>query len=250
MKKLLLLFACIIQFTLQANSQEIMLTGGLAMPLNPYSGKDITDNKNGHALNGYNLKIDYVILKQTNLNFSLGFHYLVNDIDVKNIELQNNIILSQNWFYTPLKPYTGFGFGASVLFYFTPLKNKIKGFSKVSLGQVFVNSPEYTAINKFEYVKFLSNKSNSIYWSLGAGIEYSILPQLSLIGFAEYFYSKVNFGNVRISNVNGQVASIISTKSNEQALESLNINIGLSYKIYQTIEHFKRKKSKTITPEF
>ena len=127
---------------------------------------------------------------------------------------------------------------------------KIKGFSKVSLGQLFVNSPEYSKSDSLAYFKVLSNKSNSIYWSLGGGIEYNISPQLSLIGFAEYFYSKVDFGNVRISNVSGQVGTIISSKSNEQALESLNINIGLSYKIYQTIEHFKRKKSKTITPEF
>lgn len=249
MKKLLL-FVCIIQFTVLANSQEIMLTGGLAMPLNPYSGQDILDNKNGHALNGYNFKLDYVILKQSSLNFSLGFLYLNNGFDVENIERQNNIIFSQKSVYTYLKPYTGLGFGVSILFYFTPLKSKIKGFSKVSLGQLFVNSPEYSKSDSLEYFKVLSNKSNSIYWSLGGGIEYSISPQLSLIGFAEYFYSKVDFGNVRISNVSGQVATLNSPKSNEQALESLNINIGLSYKIYQTMEHFKRKKSKTITPEF
>ncbi|MFZ4799411.1 MAG: hypothetical protein ACOYMA_18060 [Bacteroidia bacterium] len=248
--KRLLLFVCIIQFTLQANAQEIMLTSGLAMPLNPFSGQDILDNTNGHALNGYNFKLDYVILKQTNLNFSLGFLYLNNGFDVKNIERQNNIIFSQKSVYTYLKPYTGLGFGASILFYFTPLKSKIKGFSKVSLGQLFANSPEYSKSDSLEYFKVLSNKSNSIYWSLGAGIEYSFSPQLSLIGFAEYFYSKVDFGNVRISNVSGQVATLISPKSNEQALESLNINIGLSYKIYKSIEHFKRKKSKTNTPEF
>jgi opacity protein-like surface antigen len=249
MKKLLLI-VFIIQYTLQANSQEIMPAGGLTMPLNPYSGKDVTDNTNGHALNGYNLKLDYIILKQSSLNFSLGFLYLNNGFDVKNIERQNNIIFSQKSVYTYLKPYTGLGFGASILFYFTPLNNKIKGFSKVSLGQLFVNSPEYSISDSLAYFKVLSNKSNSIYWNLGLGIEYSISPQLSLVGFTEYFYSKVNFGNVRISNASGKVASIISPKTNEQALESLNINIGLSYKIYESIEHLKTKKSKTITPKF
>jgi len=71
-----------------------------------------------------------------------------------------------------------------------------------------------------------------------------------LVGFAEYFYSKVDFGNVRYKDNHGQIYISLSTESNEQALESLNINIGLSYKIYLTMEHFKRKKSKTITPEF
>jgi opacity protein-like surface antigen len=248
--KRLLLFVCIIQFARQANAQEIMLSGGLAMPLNPYSGQDILDNSNGHALNGYNFKLDYVILKQTNINFSLGLLYLNNGFDVKNIERQNNIIFSQKSVYTYLKPYTGLGFGASVLFYFTPLKNKTKVFSKISLGQLFVNSPEYSKSDSLEYFKVLSNKSNSIYWSLGAGIEYSITSQISMIGFVEYYYSKVDFGNIKISNVSGQVKALINTKSNEQALESLNFNIGLSYKFYKSIANFKRKKTTAITPIF
>ena len=44
-------------------AQEIMLSGGLTMPLSPYSAKDILDNTSGHALNGYNIKLDYIILK-------------------------------------------------------------------------------------------------------------------------------------------------------------------------------------------
>lgn len=249
MKKLLL-FISIIQFTLQANSQEVMLTGGLAMPLNSYAGKNITDNKNGHALNGYNLKLDYVILKQSNLNFGLGLIYLNNGFDVLNIERQYNSKYSRKSVFTSLQPFNGIGFGASILLYFTPLKSKVKGFSKLSLGQVFVNSPDYSVIDSMDYKNYLSNQSNSTYIGVGAGIEYSITSQLSLIGFAEYFYSKVDFGNVRYKDNYGQVYLSLSKESNEQVLESLNINIGLSYKIYKTIEHFKKKKSKTITPEF
>lgn len=220
------------------------------MPLNPYSGQDITDNANGHALLGYNFKTDYLILKQSSLNFGLGILYLNNGFDVKNIESQYNSINSKKSVFTSLKPFTSLGFGASVFYYFTPLNNKIKVFSKLSLGQLFVNSPEYTTIDSLEYIKYLSAKSNSIYLGLGVGIEYCISPHFSLIGFSEYFYSKVNFGNVKASNINGQVATIIYTKSNEQALESLNFNIGLSYKLYQSITSFKRKKSTTITPTF
>jgi len=248
--KRLLLFVCIIHITLQANAQEIMLTGGLAMPLNPYSGQDILNSKNGHALNGYNFKLDYVILKQTNLNFGLGLLYLNNGFDVLNIERQYNSKYSRKAVFTSLQPFNGIGFGACILLYFTPLKSKIKGFSKLSLGQVFVNSPNYTVTDSMDYKNFISNQSNSTYIGIGAGIEYNITAQLSLIGFAEYFYSKVDFGNVRYKDNNGQIYISLSTESNEQALESLNFNIGLSYKFYKSIEHFKRKKSKTITPEF
>lgn len=248
--KRLLLFVCIILITLQANAQEIMLTGGLAMPLNSYAGQDITNNKDGHALNGYNFKLDYVILKQTNLNFGLGLLYLNNGFDVQNIERQYNSRYSRKAVYTSLQPFNGIGLGASILLYFTPIKSKIKGFSKLSLGQVFVNSPNYTYTDSLDYKNFLSNQSNSTYIGIGAGIEYSITAQLSFIGFAEYFYSKVDFGNVRYKDNNGQIYISLSTESNEQALESLNFNIGLSYKFYKSIEHFKRKKSKTITPEF
>lgn len=248
--KRILLFIFIISFNLKANSQELMISGGLAMPLNPYAGQDILDNTNGHALNGYNVKLDYIILKQSSLNFSLGILYLNNGLDVKNIEKQNNTIYSQKSVYTYLKPYTGLGFGASILFYFTPLNSKIKGFSKLSLGQLFVNSPEYSKSDSLEYFKVLSNKSNSIYWALGAGIEFGITPQISIIGYAEYLYSKVDFGNVRISNSSGQVATLLSKQSNEQALESLNFNLGFSYKINKSIELFKRKKAAPISPPF
>lgn len=246
-----LLFVLLFPFYLQVNAQEIMLTSGLAVPLGLYAAQDITDSKNGHALVGYNFKLDYIILKQTNLNFSLGFLYLNNGFDVKNIESQYNSINSKKTVFTSLKPFTGLGLGASIFYYFTPLNSKFKGFTKFSMGQLFVNSPEYTAIDSLEYIKYLSSKSNSIYLGLGAGIEYSLSPQLSLIGFAEYFYSKVDFGNPKVSNISGQVGTILSTQSNEQAFESMNFNIGLSYKIYKPLEHVKKRKTTTtINPSF
>jgi opacity protein-like surface antigen len=231
----------IFQFLLKANCQEINISGGLAMPLNPYSGKDITDNANGHALLGYNFKFDYIILKQSSINFSLGLLYLNNGFDVKNIENQYNSINSKKPVFTSLKPFTGLGFGSSIFFYFTPIKHKFKGYSKFSLGQLFVNSPEYTNIDSLVYIKYLSANSNSIYLGLCVGVEYNLTPQISIIGFTEYFYSKVNFGNVKASNISGQVATILYTKANEQALESLNFNIGLSFKLYHSITNFKKK---------
>lgn len=249
MKRLLLLVWLMVLFNL-AYTQEIMLSGGITMPLNPYSAQDILDNTNGHALNGYNVKFEYVILKQSRLNFSLGFVYFTNPFDVENIQKQSNILDTlQTSVYTSLKPYKGYGFGASILYYFTPIKSKIRGFSKITLGQLFVSSPEYTSIGNSSYAKFLSNDANSIYWGLGAGIEYAFTSEICLIGYTEYFYSKVDFGNVKIANAAGQKLTLAATKINEQTLGMLNFNIGLSYKFYKQTGKLKQNK-KTITPSF
>lgn len=248
MKRLLLLVWLMVLFNL-AYTQEIMLSGGITMPLNPYSAQDILDNTSGHALNGYNVKLDYIILKQSTLNFSLGFVYFTNAFDVENIQKQNNTVYSQNSVFTSLKPYKGYGFGASIFYYFTPLESKIRGFSKFTLGQLFINSPEYSKTDSLEYVKVLSNDATSIYWCLGAGVEYALTAEILVIGYAEYFYSKVDFGNIRIANVSGQTRTIPSTKINEQTLGMLNFNIGLSYKFYKQTAKLKQNK-KTITPSF
>jgi opacity protein-like surface antigen len=241
MKRLLLLIWLIGNCKL-AFTQEVLLSGGFTMPLSPYSSQDILDNTNGHALNGYNIKLDYIILKQNSLNFSLGLVYFKNTFDVKNIQKQNNTVYSQNSIYTSLKPYNGLGFGASILYYFTPIKSKLRGFSKLTLGQLFVNSPEYSKTDSLEYVKVLSNDANSIYWSLGAGIEYAITSEICLIGYADYFYSKVDFGNIKIANAAGQTRTLPATKINEQTLGMLNFNIGISYKFYKQTYKLKRKK--------
>jgi len=249
MKRLLLL-VWFITLGSTAFAQEIMLSGGFTMPLSPYSAQDILDNTNGHALNGYNVKLDYVILKQSSLNFSLGFTYFTNSFDVENIQKQNNTAFNQKSIYTSLKPYTGLGFGASILYYFTPIRGKVRGFSKITLGQLFVNSPEYSKTDSGEYVKILSNDANSIYWSLGAGIEYAITSEICLIGYAEYFYSKVDFGNVKIANAAGQTLTLPATKINEQTLGMLNFNLGISYKFYKQTDKLKQKKTTIITPNF
>jgi opacity protein-like surface antigen len=232
-------------------AQEMMFSGGLTMPLIPYSAQDILDNTNGHALNGYNVKLEYVILKQSHLNFSLGFTYFTNPFDVENIQKQFNILDSlQTSVYTSLKPYKGYGFGASILYYFTPFKSKIRGFSKITLGQLFVSSPEYTSIGNLSYAKFLSNNANSIYWGLGAGIEYAITSEICMIAYAEYFYSKVDFGNIKIANAAGQTQIFPSNKINEQTLGMLNFNLGLSYKFYKQTDNLKRKKPTSVSPSF
>ena len=249
MKKILLLL-CFIPFYASVMAQEMMLSGGLTTPLSPYSAQDILDNTSGHALNGYNFKLDYIILKQSSLNFSLGFVYFTNPFDVENIQKQNNTAFNQKSVYTSLKPYTGLGFGASILYYFTPLNNKVKGYSKITLGQLFVNSPEYSKTDSGEYVKILSNDANSIYLGIGAGIEYALSAEISLIGYAEYLYSKVDFGNIKIANAAGQTQTIPSNKINEQTLGMLNFNLGLSYKFYKQTDNLKRKKTTSVTPSF
>ncbi len=249
MKRLLLLVWLLTLGNI-AFTQEVMLSGGISMPLSPFSAQDILDNTNGHALNGYNIKLDYIILKQNTLNFSLGFVYFTNPFDVENIQKQNNTVYSQNSVFTSLKPYKGYGFGASVLYYFTPLESKIRGFSKFTLGQLFVNSPEYSKTDSLEYVKVLSNDATSIYWGIGAGVEYALSAEVSVIGYAEYFYSKVDFGNIRIANVAGQTRTIPTNKINEQTLGMLNFNLGLTYKFYKQTDKLKRKKPTSITPSF
>jgi hypothetical protein len=56
--KRIFFFILIISSFLKLKAQEIMVTGGLNMPLAPYSTKDILDSKNGRALNGFNFKIE------------------------------------------------------------------------------------------------------------------------------------------------------------------------------------------------
>lgn len=249
MKRLLLLVWLIVLGS-TAFTQEVMLSGGFTMPLSPYSAQDILDNTNGHALNGYNIKLDYIILKQSTLNFSLGFVYFTNPFDIENIQKQYNTLYSQNSVFTSLKPYKGYGFGASILYYFTPLKSKIRGFSKVTLGQLFVNSPEYSITGNLTYERYLSNNATSIYWGIGAGVEYAITSEICIIGYTEYFYSKVDFGNLRIANVAGQTQTVTSNKINEQTLGMLNFNLGLTYKFYKQTDKLKRKKPTSITPSF
>ncbi|MFA9214121.1 MAG: hypothetical protein ACEQSR_09800 [Candidatus Methylacidiphilales bacterium] len=249
MKRLLLLVWFMVLFKL-VYTQEIMFSGGFTMPLSPYSAQDILDNTNGHALNGYNVKLDYVILKQSTLNFSLGLAYFTNPFDVENIQKQYNTLYTQNSVFTSLKPYKGYGFGGSILYYFTPLKSKIRGFSKLTLGQLFVSSPEYSITGNLTYERYLSKNANSIYWSLGAGIEYAITSEICLIGYAEYFYSKVDFGNVKIANAAGQTLTLPATKINEQTLGMLNFNLGISYKFYKQTDKLKQKKTTIITPNF
>lgn len=249
MKKILLLL-CFIPFYASVMAQEMMLSGGLTMPLSPYSARDILDNTSGHALNGYNFKLDYIILKQSSLNFSLGFVYFTNPFDVENIQKQNNTVYSQNSVFISLNPYKSYGFGASVLYYFTPLKSKVRGFLKLNLGQLFINSPEYSKTDSAEYVKVLSNHATSINWGLGAGVEYALSAEISLIGYAEYLYSKVDFGNIKIANAAGQTQTIPSNKINEQTLGMLNFNLGLSYKFYKQTDNLKRKKPISVTPSF
>jgi opacity protein-like surface antigen len=245
--KRIFFFILIISSFLKLKAQEIMVTGGLNMPLAPYSTKDILDSKNGRALNGFNFKIDYVFLKQTKLNFSLNALYFSNQYDIESIKDQYNTVFASKSKFLSIKPYTGIGFGGSVLYYFTPLKNKIKGFSKITLGQLFVNSPEYSKTDSLEYIKFLSLNSSNIFWNLGAGVDIGINSNLSIIAYAEYFFSKVDFGSTKASNAAGQIATLPSSKINEQEFGMLNFNIGLSYKFYS--DNFKPVK-KVITPLF
>lgn len=233
-----------------AKSQEIMVTSGLNIPLAPYATKDILDSKNGLALNGFNIKADYIFLKQSQLNFSLNALYFSNHFDIDNLQKQYNVVYSQKSNFLEIKPYNGFGFGGSILYYFSPLKNKVKIFSKITLGQIFVNSPEYSKTDSLEYIKFLSLNSTSVFWNLGTGIDIGINSRLSIIAYAEYFFSKTDFGSTKVSNAAGQVATLPSTKINEQEFGMLNFNVGLSYKFYDFTEKIKKLKPKTITPEF
>lgn len=215
-----------------AKSQELMVSGGVSLPLNPYSGGDILDNSNGHAATGYNFKFDYIFLKQSKLNFSLGTFYFSNDVNISNLERQYNKAFGKQSVFTLATPYTGLGIGGSILYYIGKQNSKIKGISKISLGQMFVNSPEYTVVDSNFYQRALSNDASSTFWGLGLGIEYAVSPQLSLIGFAEYLYSRVDFGNPRSRNVAGQIITTPSNSTNAQAVINLNINVGLSYKFY------------------
>jgi opacity protein-like surface antigen len=219
-----------------------MALGGLNSPLKPYSSADLLDNTTGFALNGFNLKLDYIIIKQSKLNFSLGLHYFENTFDVKNVEEQNNKIYNLKTKYISIKPYSGIGLGLGVMYYLTPLNKKFKAFSKITLGQLYVNSPEYSIQDTNQYARVLSNNASSIFWSLGGGMEYALTPQLSVVGFVEYFYAKVDFGNLKLRNAFGQTVTYVSQKINEQTLSMLNINIGLSYKFYQYQNNFKIKK--------
>ncbi len=247
--KRIFFFILIICSFFKIKAQEIIVTGGFNMPLAPYETKDILDRKNGRALNGFNFKIDYVFLKQTKLNFSLNALYFSNQYDIESIENQYNTVYAKKSKFISIKPYTGVGFGGSILYYFTPLKNKIKGFSKITLGQLFVNSPEYSQTDSLEYIKFLSLNSSNIFWNLGAGIDIGVNSNLSIIAYAEYFLSKVDFGSVKASNAAGQIATFPSTKINEQEFGMLNFNIGLSYKFYNQTDKLKQRKN-TITPSF
>lgn len=239
-KLLILVLGCVMYFTSKA--QEIMVLGGLNMPLKPYSSADILDNTTGFGLNGFNAKLDYIIIKQSKLNFSVGLHYFTNPFDTKNVEEQNNTIFAQKSKYLSISPYTGIGLGLGILYYITPLNKKFKAFSKISLGQLYVNSPEYSKQDSGEYVRVLSNNATSIFWGFGGGIEYAITPQLALVGFVEYFYGKVDFGNIKLRNAAGQTTTYINPKINEQTLNMLNINIGISYKFYQYENKVKIKK--------
>jgi opacity protein-like surface antigen len=228
------LFALLIPLFCAALSyaQELMVSGGYNMPLHPFSGGDILDNSNGHATAGYHFKLDYIILKQSNLNFSVGAIYASNGVNMENYQKQYNSVYNKKSTLTLINDYQGYGLGVGILYYIGKPNSKLKGITKVGLGQMFINSIEFTTTDSAYYVKQLSNDASSTYWTLGAGIQYQVSPELSVLGFVEYMYSNVNFGSIRLQNVAGNTITLPNNNTNTQAVVNLSFNLGISYKFY------------------
>jgi opacity protein-like surface antigen len=87
----------------------------------------------------------------------------------------------------------------------------------------------------------LSNDASSTYWTLGAGIQYQVSPELSVLGFIEYMYSNVNFGSIRLQNVAGNTITLPNNNTNTQAVVNLSFNLGISYKFYNLDTPIKNK---------
>lgn len=232
MKRYLFALLIPIFYAAHSYSQELMISGGYNMPLHPFSGGDILDNSNGHATAGYNFKLDYIILKQSNLNFSVGATSFGNGANMENFEKQYNTVNAKKSTITLINAYQGYGLGVGILYYIGKPNSKFKGITKVGLGQMFINSIEFTTTDTNYYVKQLSNDASSTYWTFGAGIQYQVSPELSVLAFVEYMYSKVNFGSVRLQNVAGNTITLPNNNTNTQAVVNLSFNLGISYKFY------------------
>ncbi|MFY8022100.1 MAG: outer membrane beta-barrel protein [Bacteroidia bacterium] len=235
MKQFFILAACLLG-TFQAFSQEnahIAISSGFNIPLGNYGSDDITKEDAGLAKTGFSIDVSGYYKLNKHFGLSGLFRHQrngFNEVVYKNV-LQaivgNNLTINS-------KPYRintiMIGLNSSV-----PIKKNLSWESKLLLGSSTVTQCNLeTTVNIMgtnQNSKIVGHTSSFGSLLLGTGLKYQLNEKWILLGTADYWITKTKPEFTITEDSGSGPITRTSASSTYINLSSLNISLGLAYKI-------------------
>lgn len=227
MKKVVLLFVIFLSvYTINAQSNYIILNGGATKPRGEFANNDFFNPESGFATGGYNFgfEVGYFFNPWVGIGGSFKFNNSSFDNGVINNHLQTQYENIFDTIYLASDKYSLQNFLVGP-YGKLDVTNHISLFGKFFIGVMSAFRPEQT-LNWTEpgqdpnllYVE--SKLASAFSWDLGGGILFKLNDQIGIIFMADYISA-----NPKLEEFNYNDLAI---ETNKQEIRYFNLNVGLA----------------------
>lgn len=221
----------------QDKKWDLSISGGLSQPIGSYASTDIKSNSSGFAKTGYNLGVDVSRLFTKNIGAFVHIGYARNGIDTgtyKNRSI-NGASIGRSMKYATWD-LLNVGVGPVVNF---NVSENFKIFVKPEIGLCTCFTPTITESSGGGTSGSVTEQNttvNSLYFSIAAGLKFSLSNRISLNIIGYYFVSECDFntsGKYTYDGViHGQSYSTSYTYTPvhyTNQISTISLNAGLSF---------------------